>query len=297
MLTSTCAALVLAACNDSTSPLRTTTRLVQAVSLSDFETALDDGAFVKIAFTTPTGLVARAIAVEAEHGDETIASRVTAINTTANTVTLALGGLVVRYTDETRFRLPDSSDVALITWEQSVVSELANGRNPPIEARRHVPLRPRAPTIALFTATDLRITTELDETRLEMLVDTDNLEPATSRSSLATLRVLNLPIEITASTELGRVVAQVAVGNVVAFEGEVVAADATTGTLLLAGGTIIKIVSATAIDPTGDLDTFAAFVTAKNEGRFVHAEGRGRVDSAGVPVRITAATLKVEIDD
>ncbi|HEU4994911.1 MAG TPA: hypothetical protein VFT29_08825 [Gemmatimonadaceae bacterium] len=298
VLTSTCAALVMVACGDTTSPIRATTRFVQAVSLNDLETALDGATFVKIAFTTPTGLVARQIEVEADQDDETIASRVTAINTVDETVTLELGGLVVRYTSNTRFRTPTSSDVALVLWEQFVQNEISNGRNPPIEARRHLPLRPRAPTIALFTATDLRITNDLDEARIEVLVDADNLEQATSSPSLAILRVFNLPFEITAQTELERVVeGQVSVGSVVEFEAEVVAADAATRTLLLAGGTIIKISSATTVDPNGDLVTFAAVVTAKNSGKFVHAEGRGRVDSAGVPVTITATTVKVDVDD
>ncbi|HEU4995257.1 MAG TPA: hypothetical protein VFT29_10555, partial [Gemmatimonadaceae bacterium] len=161
-LTCACAALILAACDDTTSPLTATGQFGQQISLSDFETAINGTAFVEIEFATATGLVAREIDVEADDDDEKVSSRVTAINTTAGTVTLQLGGFVVSYTNNTRFRTPTNSNATRAVWEAQVQSELAAGRNPPIEARRDVPATPQAPANATFTATDLRLTNDFD---------------------------------------------------------------------------------------------------------------------------------------
>ena len=297
-----CATLALAgiavlACSDSTAPADPAgVQFGSPVSLADFQARLAGAPRLEIKLL-PGGLVAREVDVEPDDAEEQIVSRVTAINPTAGTLTLELGGLVVSYTSATRFHTPASSSVSRSAWEGSVAAAIGSGANPPVEIRRNPPAAPQAPADATFNAVDLRIADEVDEPKLEIYVNAANFEPVTSPPPLAILRVLNLPIQITSATRLVAVVAGGGPpqGNV-EFEAQIASVNVNASTFTLVDGTVIELAGAT-FDPAGDLFTLAGVATAVNAGSFVRVEGRGAVQSAGPPAVIAATYVKVEVDD
>ena len=293
------AGATMVACSDSTAPRDTTAdvQFGQVLSLSQLQSALAGSARVEIELL-PGGLIAREVEVENEDGDEQIESRVTAINPVAGTITLELGGMVVSYTSDTRFRTTTNSDASRSAWESAVTASLNTGGRPAIEVRRDRPATPQAPTAATFVATELRLESEFDAPKLEVYVDADNLAFVSSPpGAIAILRVFNIPITITTSTRLQRVAPDgiIPTGNV-QFEARVTSVNVGQGTITIAGGTVIQ-ASAVALDPTGDLFTLTTVAAAVNAGRPVRVEGRGTVQSAGPPVVILATDLKVEVDD
>jgi hypothetical protein len=301
-----CAALFLVACDDATDPGPAQTQFGEPISLAEFQTEVNGTALVEIEFATAAGPVAREIEVEDEDsddsdsdsdGEESIESRVTAINTTAGTITLQLGGLVVNYGNDTRFRTLTNSNATRADWEAFIQAELSAGRNPAIDARRPIPATPQAPTVATFTATDLQIEDDLDEPTIEVLVDADNYETVTSPPPLAILRVFNFPVQINAATRLERDVDGMPASGTVEFEARIVAVNVAGGTFTFADGTTIQVGPTTVFDPLGDVLTLAAVSTAVTAGDLVEVEGTGTVTSVGPPATIAATSVKVEIDD
>lgn len=290
---------LLAACGDSTGPSggnNPPTQLGQVISLSQFDSTLGTGTTRIEIKLLPGGLQAREVHVEADDQEEKFVSTVAAIDPAAGTVTLDLGGMVVSYGSGTRFRTPSDSRVSRSEWEAAIASALGAGQHPPIEARRSAPGSAQAPTDASFTANDLRLEDKTDEPKIEVYVDSDNLETVASPPPLAILRVFNIPVEITSSTELSLTNpgGGIPTGSV-EFEGVVTAADAAAGTITLAGGAVITVGSVT-LDPLGDLFTLASVEAAVGAGQAVRAEGRGTVTSAS-PLAITATAIKVEVDN
>jgi hypothetical protein len=269
----------------------------QTLSFSQFDSTLGDGpARIEIKLL-PGGLVAREVEVEPDDAEEKIVSTATAIDPAAGTITLSLGGMTVNYGAGTRFRTPSSSRVSRGEWEAAISAAINSGGQPPIEARRNPGATPQDPTDPSFTALDLRLESLADEPKIEVYVDRDNLEPVASPPPLAILRVFNLPIEITSSTELSLIFpgGQVPTGSI-EFEARVIAVDETAGTLTLAGGTIVEVGTLT-FDPEGDLFSLSSTATAVAGGSLVRAEGRGTVSTAGPPATIAATEIKVEVDN
>lgn len=291
-------ALVIgSACSDSTSPgTPADAQFGSPLSLSEFQARLTGAQRVEIKLL-PGGLVAREVDVEPRDAEEQIASHVTAIDVNAGTITLELGGLVVRYTSATRFRTATSSSVTRAQWEAQLAAALQTGSHPPVEARRNPGATLQAPADPSFTAADLRIENEVVEPKLEMYVSAANLESVASPPPVAVLRVLNLPIQIMSGTRLIAIAPTPGppAGNV-EFEASIASASVTAGTITLAGGTVVEVAGAT-FDPTGDLFTLASVASAVSAGRAVRVEGRGAVQSAGPPARIAATEIKVEVDD
>ncbi len=150
----------------------------------------------------PGELVAREVHVEADDQEEKVVGNVTAIDPTAGTITLALGGLTVSYGAGTRFRTDDESHQSRAAWETAVQGQIDAGRHPLIEARRNPSGSPQAPDDPTFVAADLRLENDADEPKIELYVDSDNLE-SVSGASLAVLRVLGLTIQVNGHTSLG----------------------------------------------------------------------------------------------
>ena len=150
----------------------------------------------------PGELVAREVHVEADDQEEKIVSSVTALDPVQGTITLELGGLIVSYGGGTRFRTDAESHESRTNWETAVQGELAAGRRPLVEARRNPAGSPQAPDDPTFAAADLRLEGDVDEPKIEIYVDGDNLE-SISGTSLAVLRVLGLTIEVNGRTRLG----------------------------------------------------------------------------------------------
>lgn len=290
---STLGVLLLAACGSATGPGTAPQRV--AMSYSEFETAVNAGPRRIEVKIIPGSLVAREIEAEADDIEEKIEAQVTAIDPSAGTVTLSLGGIVVNYTGATRFRTPSDSRVSRAEWESAITSALANAQQPPIEARRNAPASPQAPTDGSFTANDLRLADRTDEPSIELYVDADNLVPNAAQPPIAFLKVLGISIDITSSTEVfeGNPDDQGGSGQ---FAGSVTAVDVAGGTMTLTGGVVISVGSVT-FDPLGDLVSLPSTADAVAAGQLVRAEGFGSVTSAGPPAAITATAIKVEVDN
>ncbi|MEO8635147.1 MAG: hypothetical protein ABI587_07710 [Gemmatimonadales bacterium] len=192
--------LFLAACGSATDPTVAAPRV--AMSLADFGTTLDGGPRRIEVKLHPGTLVAREIEAEADDNEEKIEAQVTAIDPASGTVILALGGLVVGYTDATRFRTPSDSRVSRAAWEAAITDALAQGQQPPIEVRRIAPAAPQAPTDGAFAANDLRLADRVDEPSIEIFVDADNLETTAAPPPVAFLKILGITIDVTSSTEV-----------------------------------------------------------------------------------------------
>ena len=291
------AASLLVGCSDSTGP-EDTNQFAEPLSISQFETGLATSARIEITFTSRTGLVAREIEVEPDDAEEKIVSRVTAIDRESGTVTLELGGLVVSYGGQTRFRTPNNSDAGGATWESVILTELDAGRNPTIEARRNPPATPQAPTVTAFSALDLRIADATDEAKIEVYVDADNFAEVSSPPPLALLTVFGFPIQIVSATRLERIVNDTpAPGANIEFEGRVTSVNVSAGRMTLSDGTVIQVSSTTVFDPEGDLLTLNAASLALLSAKIVRVEGDGTIQSAGPPRTIAATAVKIEVDD
>jgi hypothetical protein len=269
--------------------------LTSVLNLSQFDSALGAGVTRLEIKVLPGGVEAREVEVGPDDAEEKIVSQATAIDPVAGTVTLALGGFMVRYGTGTRLRTPTDSRVSRTSWETEVVNALNAGGRPWIEARRNRPPAPQDPTDASFTAVDLRIGSGADEPVVEVYVDGDNFETVATPPPNAILRVLNLPIEITDNTALRLRHGGTTPSGAVEFEGGVTAVDMAGGTLTLAGGIIVH-GGGVGFDPLGDLFSLGATADALAAGQAVRAEGRGTVTSAGPPVSVQATAIKVEVD-
>jgi hypothetical protein len=263
------------------------------------DSALGSGGVSRIEIKLlPGELVAREVHVEDDDAEEKLVSGATAIDPGRGTLTLELGGLTVGYGAGTRFRTETESHQSRESWEAQVQAEIAAGRRPVIEARRNPAGSPQSPNDASFTAADLRLENEADEPQIEIYVDGDNL--AGGDASEVILRVLGLSIVVNDRTRLGpddNGGAGQPSGASVEFEMGVAAVDPAAGTLTLSSGTLVRVTSATVIDPQGDLLTLEAAAAAVAQGRPVRAEGRGTVESSGSPAVLVAGSLKIEVDD
>ena len=288
---------LLAACSDSTGPTEDTTQFGEPLSPSQFGTEVGGTARIEIQFTSLAGPVAREIDVEPDDAEEKIVSRVTAINPTASTLTLELGGLVISYGASTRFRTTVSSNVSRSAWESLIDAELGAGRRPSIEARHNQPATPQAPSVT-FAAADLRVTDAISEPKIEVYVDADNYAEVTSAPPLAILTVFGLPVHIVSSTSIRRILnAAPAPGANVQFDGRVTSVNASGGTMTLSDGTVVTVTAGTIFDPNGDVMTLSAASVAVVSGKTVRVEGTGTVQSAGPPRTITATRVKIEVDN
>ena len=284
----------LAACSDSTSP---SSPLGVALSVGQLDSTIATGP-TRIEIQLPAGSMnAREVHVEAEDLEEKITSTITAIDPVAGTVTLELGGLVVSYTDGTRFRTRSESHATRAAFETAVATALAAGGTPAVEARRNAPAQPQAPTDPSFTATDLRLADRNRGNKLEVYVDSDNYSTAVTAPVLATLTVFNLAVNITDATELsdddqpGQ-----GDGPEGEFEGMVASVDSVTGTITLVDGRIIN-AGAASFETGSDFTSLGAMAVAVAAGSPVKVEGNGTVASAGPPMVIDASSIKPESED
>jgi hypothetical protein len=162
-------------------------------------------------------LVAREVELEQPlevFDEEAIESRIVAIDGEAETVTLALRGLVVGFTANTRFRDQRDGqrgdDLSADAFVARVQAALAAGGGVAARLRRPPRNPAQAPDDPTFAATDeirLEDDDQVRANRIELNADADNLEVADPPvgSLLAVLRLLGLPIEIRAgTTELER---------------------------------------------------------------------------------------------
>ncbi|MGH7545597.1 MAG: DUF5666 domain-containing protein, partial [Gemmatimonadota bacterium] len=83
------------------------------------------------------------------------------------------------------------------------------------------------------------------------------------------------------------------------FEGMAQSVDLAAGTVTLAGGTVIRIVAGTQIEPADDddeLESLSAVQAALEAGLFVEVDGKGVVESTE-PLTFAAIEVEFEIED
>ncbi|HXF95316.1 MAG TPA: DUF5666 domain-containing protein, partial [Gemmatimonadales bacterium] len=299
--------VALTACADGTGPT-SSPQFSREISLPQFEQTLTQGpARVEIELTA-TGLVAREIEIKepAEMADEEeIESRITAIavNGSEGVLTLALGGLQVRFTAATEFEAEDA-DLSFGDFVARVEAALAAGREPAVEAERPPAAVPQAPDDPGFLAAELDLDDEADEPEIELNVDGDNLASCAALAQppagcVGAVRVLGLAIAIVQGvTELQAEVDD-AEGEA-EFEGLVRSVDVAGGSVTLENGTVIRIVPGTDFETEGgdddQLRSLAEVAEALAAGRFVEADGKGVVE-ATAPLPIVAIEIEFELED
>jgi hypothetical protein len=282
------------------SPTTGPTQFSERITLPELRERLLQGPVRLEIEVLPGGLVAREVEIEDPEDlfdDEKVESRIAAIDDAVGAVTLALGGLVVTYTDATRFR-DEGRDLTRAEFVARVRAALDAGMRPPVEAKRRPAPEPQAPDDPAFVALELRLDDEADEPRIEINADGDNLVVNDAPPPDAWVAVLGLRIEIRAGvTELEAKRAEV--GGRVEFEGRVAAVNPGAGTLTLADGTVIRIVAGTEIEDADDEDELGsldAVAQALAAGLPVEAEGKGVLESA-TPRTIVAIEIEFELED
>ena len=248
----------------------------------------------------PGGLVARQVEIQSDAtlaDEEDIKSHITAIDPDG-TVTMRLGGLSIGFGPATRLRMDGRDDLTLDEFVSVVQAALANGSELPVEAKRRPAAAPQAPEDAAFFATVLRIRDEVDEPKIEINVDGDNVVPHDAPPPDAFLAILGLRIELRVSagvTEIQENDDDAPGQPADEFEGSVRSVNLDARTFTLSGGTVVRVTDDTVIEQDGDLFTLAT-ADAVARGRPVRAEGRGSVERTD-PLTFVARTVKFEVDD
>ncbi|HEX9610003.1 MAG TPA: DUF5666 domain-containing protein [Candidatus Limnocylindria bacterium] len=299
------------ACGDGTGP-SLPPQFSREISFAEFEQAVTQGT-IRLEIELEDDLVASEVEIKQAdelEEEEELESRVTAIETTAGggSITLALGGLQVEFTAATKFEAENDNDLTLEEFVARVEAALAAGEEPGVEAERPAPDTPQDPDDATFVATELKLDDESeDDAEIELNVDDDNVAECSTLTvapagCLGVLRVLGLSIAIVDGVTELEAEDDGDEGEVddVDFEGLVSAVDVEEGTLTLADGTLIRIVSDTELDDdSGDdkqLKSLAAVAEALAQGHQVEADGKGVVESTS-PRVIVAIEIKLELED
>ncbi|MGH7700754.1 MAG: hypothetical protein ACREMJ_09600 [Gemmatimonadales bacterium] len=299
---------VAAACGDGTGPAAAP-QFSRQITFPEFGTRLTQGPARLEIELLPTGLVAREIEIKDPselNDEEEIESRVTAITVAGDegTLTLALGGLAVRFTAATEFEA-DDADLTFAEFVARVEAALAAGREPAMEAERLPPAEPQAPDDPSFVAREVKLDDDdEEEAELELNVDGDNVaECATLTDAPAgctgAVRVLGLGVAIVEGVTELEAEAEDLQGEV-EFEGLVQSVDAAAGSVTLEDGTVIRIVAGTELESeSGDADqlgSLADVAAAVALGAVVEADGEGVVESTD-PRTLVAIEIEFEVED
>lgn len=322
------ALLVIAACDSSTDPHPGTVPVSfsREITLPDLHDQLSTGTARVQVRVIPGGLVAREVEIQGSDElarREQVRGRITAITATADqgSVTVELGGLQIGFTSSTRFRPEDGDgshvsgssgddgsggdgsggDMSLADFVARVQAELAAGGHPAVKARRDAPAQPQAPDDASFTASELELDHEADHPVIDLNVSAANLMTNQTPPPDGWLKVLGLMIELRVTEGMTRLEAELPdVEDEREFEGAVQSVDVGAGTVTLEGGTVVKIVAGTEIEPKegGDdehLASLADVQAALAAGTPVQAEGEAMVESSS-PLTLIAIKIEFEAD-
>lgn len=313
--------LALAACDDSgqlNGPgANGDAQFSQEISLPELEGTVSDGPSRWEIKLLPGTLTAREVEVERPEklaDREEIESRITGISVVGGdgTLDLAIDALQVQFNTSTRFK-SESGDITFDEFVNRVQAALAAGGEPAVEAKREAPAEPQDPDDPTFLATQLELDDEAGEPKIEMNVDSDNLElndnaGATDPDGWVT--VLNLRIELRVSEGITKLEEETSdASGSTEFEGIVASvqlddAAGSTGSVTLSDGTIVLVVSGTEIDDgsnDGDdddehLTSLQEVQAALDAGLIVEADGKGVLESMD-PRTITAIEVEFEIED
>lgn len=231
-------------------------------------------------------------------------------DTCRGTLTLALGGVQVRFDSATTLFEDRGSDmVACADFVTRIQTLVDVGQEPRIEAVRMPPQSPQGATDNVFLADQITIEEEEEEgvhrPEIEMVLNDDNLADCTALASpvadcRGVIQVLGLQIEVRDGTEiLAREPDEVIE---VRFDNRVESVDPAGRQLIFTNGTILQIVEGTRIDqePDDDLDVLLPTLEDAEEalaaGEPVVADGRAIVQSAQPRIVLVATEVELEIE-
>ena len=152
-------------------------------------------------------LVAREVEIETGEltDEEELESHISGVTSAAGQGSLELtlnGGFVVDFDSSTEIEGPDGEDFTLDEFVAWVEAEVAAGRQPAIEAKRPAPTTPQDPTTSTFFATELELDDEGGKEKLEINIDSDNLEVLTTPPPDARLTILGIVIDIDVTNDV-----------------------------------------------------------------------------------------------
>lgn len=253
-------------------------------------------------------LVARELELERRDemtDDEKIESRVESVQASGGTGTLTLdvGQLQIEFDGGVDLEGRDGRDLTVQAFADSLDAVLASGRQPFVEVKRRAPAEPQAPGDATFAPREIQLQAPDDDREIEINVDADNFEENGSPPPQAWITVLGLRIEIRDGTTRIEERRDPDEEGDQDFEGRVTSADVGAGSVTLADGTVIRVVTGTEVDGAGEDDadedelvSVQEVADALDAGRFVVADGEGVVESTD-PRTITAVEVEFEVDD
>lgn len=296
-------------CSDTTAPSLESgaIQFSRDITLPELGDALSAGpSRIEIEILADGGLVAREVELETDDelfDREEIESPVAGVESGASsgTLILALGNLRVDFDETTRFRSEGSDDLTVTAFVDRIDAALAEGRMPPVEAKRAPPLVPQDPDDPSFFATELRLNDEADEPEIEINVDGDNLVTNNAPPPDGWIAVLGLMIELRVSEGVTEIEAEMDdLDDEFEFEGLVAQVDVVDQTVTLQNGTVIRLVDRTKIDrePGDDdqLHSLQEVAAALDAGQLVEAEGEGIAETTD-PLVVIAIEVEFEIED
>lgn len=281
---------------------------------SDLEELANAGSrWVEIRLTADA-LVARKVEVEADSDsddEEEIEGRVVSLEVSgdAGAFVLEPGDVRVQFDGTTRFRFDedDGGDVGMEVFIAHVQQRLDAGDQPVIDAERDAPAEPQAPDDPGFLARRIDLDDDDDDddarrgTKLEMLIDADNLISNETPPPDGWVRVLGLDIEVRldGTTDLEIDDDDRDEDGEIEFEGFVETVDTEDSTVTLFTGRVVRIVAGTRFDDDDDgegLRSLDQVAEALGFGLRIEAEGEGDADPDN-PGVVIADELELEVED
>jgi hypothetical protein len=198
----TAASAAVASCDGNSMEPVESARFSQDVAFPEFRDALVAGAARVEIRVLPGTLTARRIEIERarELADrEEVESRATGIEVAGNegTVTLALGGLRVRFNRSTRFRDEGGNRLSFEQFVARVETSLAAGHRPGVEAKREPAATPQRPDDPTFVATRLELDSD-PEDEIAINITDANLLANDAPPPDGWIRVLGIALEVRA---------------------------------------------------------------------------------------------------
>lgn len=300
------------ACQDLADPLTNTpttddsTEIVQFVDEMGVQAATDAmvsrSARVEVQLVEGDDLVAGEVRIEwpnVRTDDEVLRSSITAMDDESGTITLALGGLVVDYSQAEQFLETHESELTREEFEALVLQALEDEQPPGVHIQRPAPESPQAPDDMTFQATSLRLD-EVETEVLELDIDRDNLSRNDNPPPDGWLTVLGLAIELRVSEGITEIRVERPQLEVRRFDGAVTGVDLDARSFTLDDGTVVELSDRTRVKPyfwAGHrrLATLESVQEALDAGLTVRARGRGVVKTEDPPT-LVAIHVRFRLD-
>lgn len=270
---------------------------VQTLDVQSFQSLVVQSASQVEVTLLPGGLTASELSLRpsGQSPEERIQSRAVnySVNGAAGSLTLALGGLVVTFDENTRFFF-GSDEIDVLTFMSQITGNLDEGFDLPVVAERAIPAVAQDPDDGTFLADAIAIESD-GSPQLRIEVDADNVEMATDPQPGEPdgfLNVLGIQIQLRVSdgtTELEQEDHDFEV--IEDFESKVSTVEVDEMLVTLMDGSTVRIADRTEIVQSDELlGALTAVAEAVAQGQEVLAWGRGAVDS-GDPLVLIAIKI------